>query len=63
VSLLYLPFWPLVWRYSRVLWVHLEYALGPSDTTAYERFRRQELAGQSGTQKPDDEAPSAPPPH
>jgi uncharacterized protein (DUF983 family) len=52
VCILYLPFWPLVWRYSRVLWVYFDRATGSRDVTPYERFRQQELARQAGAPDP-----------
>ncbi|HLN31128.1 MAG TPA: DUF983 domain-containing protein [Gemmataceae bacterium] len=39
--ILYLPFMPAVFRYSRVLWIYFERAVSPSDISAgmYERQR------------------------
>jgi uncharacterized protein (DUF983 family) len=45
----YLPFIPLVFRYSRVLWIYADQAVCSSDTSAqpYEKLRRTQLAEQS----------------
>lgn len=52
--LLYLPFVPLVFRYSRTVWIHLDRA---NDFTAelagpYEKARLRELAAQPGAATP-----------
>lgn len=46
--LCYLPLTPAVFRYSRVLWVHLERWGCPTDVSAssYEAYRRKQLAEQ-----------------
>ncbi len=42
----YLPFVPLVFRYSRVVWIYLDRAVCGSDTSAqpYEKLRKSQLA-------------------
>jgi uncharacterized protein (DUF983 family) len=42
----YLPFVPLVFRYSRVLWIYFDRHFWPQDSfpSAYERFREQQRA-------------------
>jgi uncharacterized protein (DUF983 family) len=49
---LYVPLTPLVFRYSRVVWIYFERAICPSDTSAgsYEKQRRRQL----GRRKPGD---------
>jgi hypothetical protein len=44
----YLPFVPVVFRYSRVIWIYFDRHFWPEDgsPTAYERFRRRQLAQQ-----------------
>jgi uncharacterized protein (DUF983 family) len=44
----YLPFIPIVFRYSRVGWIYLERAMCPSDVSAgaYEKRRQQQLTDQ-----------------
>lgn len=39
----YLPLMPLLFRYSRVIWLHLDYLVCASDTaaTSYEKMRRK----------------------
>lgn len=46
VLLMYLPFMPVVFRYSRTLWIYLERWLCPSDISAgpYEKMRQRELS-------------------
>jgi hypothetical protein len=42
----YLPFAPLVFRYSRAFWIHFERAADPNDLSAgsYEKFRWRQAA-------------------
>jgi hypothetical protein len=40
---LYLPFVPAVFRYSRVLWIYIDRAIGPSEATA-STFEKSRLA-------------------
>jgi len=44
----YLPLVPMVFRYSRVLWVHFERFTCPSDLSAgpYEKYRQQQIAAE-----------------
>lgn len=44
---LYLPLMPAVYRYSRVIWLHLDRAISPSDIDAgaYEKLREQGRGG------------------
>ena len=46
----YLPFVPLVFRYSRVVWIYFDRAVCASDTSAmpYEKVRKSQLAQRSG---------------
>jgi uncharacterized protein (DUF983 family) len=55
--LLYLPFVPAVFRYSRVLWVYADRAVCPGNVSAgpYEKSREKHLADQAGH-------PDGPPP-
>jgi uncharacterized protein (DUF983 family) len=48
-TLAYVPFIPLVFRYSRLLWIYLDRAVCGSETSAqpYEKVRREQLAGQA----------------
>ena len=54
----FLPFTPLIFRYSRTLWIHFERAGSPSgqSATAYEKARLRELAlrgeGDPGSRRP-----------
>jgi hypothetical protein len=45
---LYLPFAPAVFRYSRVLWIYFDRAICPDDISAgsYERVRLRQIADQ-----------------
>jgi len=47
----YLPLVPVIFRYSRVLWVHFERYACPSDVsaTAYEKFRLKQIAEQQAS--------------
>ncbi len=42
----YLPFIPVVFRYSRVVWLHLDYLVSPTSTSAtlYEKMREEHLS-------------------
>jgi uncharacterized protein (DUF983 family) len=54
-TLLYVPLVPLVFRYSRVLWIYFERLGCPSDLSAvsYEKVRQWQIAEkQPGSQKP-----------
>ena len=44
----YLPLMPLVYRYSRVIWLHLDRIVSPTDVDAgaYEKLRGRGTAGQ-----------------
>lgn len=41
----YVPLMPLLFRYARVIWMHLDYLVCASDTsaTSYEKMRRQDV--------------------
>jgi hypothetical protein len=46
-----LPLTPMIWRYSRVIWVYLDYAPGLADPPVgpYERARHNKLAARKTT--------------
>jgi len=46
----YLPFIPLVFRYSRLVWIYLDRAVCGSETSAqaYEKVRKERFAEQAG---------------
>jgi hypothetical protein len=49
-TLLYIPFIPVVFRYSRVLWIYVDHIVSPGESseTAYEKVRRSQIEqGQS----------------
>ena len=50
VTLLFLLFTPIIFRYSRTLWIYFERAGSPSgvSATAYEKMRLQQLANPKG---------------
>jgi hypothetical protein len=52
--LIFLPLTPIVFRYSRTLWIYFERAGNPSDHSAgpYEKARRRELAEQRDKARP-----------
>jgi uncharacterized protein (DUF983 family) len=58
--LLYVPLTPLVFRYSRTIWIHLDRWMSPTDVpaTAYEKARAEQLRRDAG-QPPG--APANPP--
>jgi uncharacterized protein (DUF983 family) len=49
IAIVYLPVVPGVFRYSRVIWMHLERSVCPGDisATVYEKVKRQEIERQS----------------
>jgi uncharacterized protein (DUF983 family) len=49
----YLPFVPLVFRYSRLLWIYLDRAVCGSETSAqpYEKVRKEQLAGRGNDRR------------
>jgi uncharacterized protein (DUF983 family) len=49
-TLAYLPFVPIVFRYSRLLWIYLDRAVCAGETSAppYEKLRKEQLAERSG---------------
>ena len=53
----YLPFIPAVFRYSRVLWVHLDRAADPDESSAgpYEKLRLKRLAEQQPDRRQEDD--------
>jgi hypothetical protein len=50
IFVLYLPLVPVVWQYSRVLWVYFDRIGSPDNVsdTAYEKWRQRELSGDNG---------------
>jgi uncharacterized protein (DUF983 family) len=42
----YIPLMPLIYRYSRVIWLHLDYLVSPTSTSAtlYEKLREEEVS-------------------
>jgi uncharacterized protein (DUF983 family) len=48
VTILYLPLVPAVFRYSRIIWMHFERSMCPSDlsATVYEKARQREFERQ-----------------
>jgi hypothetical protein len=63
VFVLYLPLVPLVWRYSRVMWIFFERAVCPGDVsaTAYEKYRQQQLEKSQPTPAAHEQASQAGP--
>lgn len=47
----YVPFIPLIFRYSRVTWMHLDYLVSPNNTGAgvYEKVRQEALTHSAAT--------------
>lgn len=47
----YVPLMPWVFRYSRSIWIHLDYLVsaGESAATSYEKMRRQEISTRDAT--------------
>jgi hypothetical protein len=45
----YLPLWPAVFRYSRVLWIYLDRTIDPNGALAgtYEKMRLKQLAART----------------
>jgi hypothetical protein len=58
LEVLYLPFIPAVFRYSRVLWAYFDRFFWPEETvpSPYERFRRQQLAKRQALSQPQERA-------
>jgi uncharacterized protein (DUF983 family) len=46
----YVPLMPWLYRYSRVIWIHLDYLVSPGDSAAgsYEKMRQRELERTKG---------------
>jgi hypothetical protein len=56
----YLPLMPAVFRYSRVVWIYLERAGSPGDTSAgpYEKFRIEQARRRTGGSAEDRDPPA-----